>query len=171
MKYINKGQKYSSKNTSINKDKLPAIYGKINWEAFKATKGGVLKILDYGAGKYTKHIKQFINSKGLDYFPFDPYNCSDEENESALLIHPDIIICSNVLNVVAEDVIINNIHSYIRAFEVPYFITVWDGNKSKIGGPTRYGYQRNLPTSAYLFVDEIIRKEVITLDVYKGYIK
>ena len=116
-------QKYTSKNTSVNKTKLPLVYSKIDWSKLKGK-----KVLDYGAGKYTDHIREFLKSYKIKYFPFDPYNCSDKENNAALHANVDVIICSNVLNVILEDEIIHNIHKFIRLGNKPYFITVWKGD-------------------------------------------
>lgn len=41
-------QSYSSKNTSINSKRLPAVYNKIKWSSFSGQ-----TVLDIGAGKYT----------------------------------------------------------------------------------------------------------------------
>lgn len=164
-------QKYSSKNTSVNKNKLPLVYSKINWKKFTETSQERIKLLDYGAGKYTSHIKNYLARYGIDYYPYDPYNCSKEENEKAILIEPDIIICSNVLNVIKEDDIVQNIHECIQNLSLPYFITVWQGNKSRKGTVTIKGYQRNeSPTSYLLNSNECVHKGVITDKKYLDYI-
>lgn len=163
-------QKFSSANTSINSVKLPAIYKKINWDSLKKDSGSNL-VLDYGAGRYTKHIRDFLITYGFKYIPFDPYNCTEEENQMAYTSSPSVIVCSNVLNVIAEDSIIDDIHSVIRKFGVPYFITVYEGDKSLCGRATKSGYQRNQVVEFYLYnQDEIIRKGVITKRKYKNYI-
>lgn len=167
----NSKQKISSANTSINSIKLPAIYKKINWNSLKKDNSSNLVVLDYGAGKYTEHIKDFLKFYSFKYFPFDPYNCTEEENQIAYTSPPSVIICSNVLNVIAEDDIISNIHSVIRKFGVPYFITIYEGDKSLCGESTKFGYQRNQTVDFYLYnQDEIIRKGVITKDIYKNYV-
>ena len=94
-------QSYSSKNTSVNSKKLPAIYNKIKWNSFSGQ-----TVLDIGAGKYTQHIKSFLSRWGIHYVPFDPYNCSAEDNLYASCVHPDVVICSNVFNVIKEKEVI-----------------------------------------------------------------
>ena len=73
-------QVITSKNTSINSSKLPAVYNKIDWDAlmfqwYKEHNGlnplGI--VLDYGCGRYTQHIQDFVNSKGFYYIGYDPY--------------------------------------------------------------------------------------------------
>ena len=60
-------QVITSKNTSINSSKLPAVYNKINWEELWVewvTQNNGLNpigiILDYGCGRYTQHIQDFV---------------------------------------------------------------------------------------------------------------
>lgn len=173
MKYVNNNQQYSSANTSSNKNKLPAIFHKLDWVKLKKdfTKDTYLKVLDYGAGKYTNHIRKYLENYQIEYYPFDPYNCNDKENDKAVSIRPDVIVCSNVLNVIAEDRIVFDIHMKFWTSLVPYFITIWDGDKSEIGKVTICGYQRNQNIHKYIISEnEIIRKNVITLKDYKKYI-
>lgn len=160
-------QSYSSKNTSINSKRLPAIYNKIKWRSFSGQ-----TVLDIGAGKYTQHIKDFLSLWGIHYVPFDPYNCSAEDNLYASCVHPDVVICSNVFNVIKEKEVIYDLYKMIRSFEVPYFITVYEGDKSWIGRETKKDcYQRNETIDAYImnYLDGI-KHGVITGTSYFGYI-
>ena len=47
------GQIRTSKNTSINTSKLPAIYKKIDWEQFRGQ-----RVFDYGCGKMSVIIRR-----------------------------------------------------------------------------------------------------------------
>ena len=66
-------QEFSSANTSINSTKLPAIYNKIDWKKVRNNwyethdEMSWPFVLDYGCGRYTEHINEFLmlNSIGL----------------------------------------------------------------------------------------------------------
>ena len=156
-------QKYTSKMTSINSQKLPASTSKINWSAFYGK-----TVLDYGCGRF-ENLKIFLeNTFHIRYFGYDLYWKGDEENELALKCTPDIIICNNVLNVIAEDDIVLKIERQIfqisQETNCDFIIQIYEGNKSGIGSPSKKGcYQRNQPTENYLFHNSlIIKKKLIT---------
>ena len=170
-------QKYNSANTSINKTKLPAIYNKINWNKIKEEwqPAHVDKpcVLDYGCGRYTDHIKEFLADLGFDYIGYDPNWPSDPNWEKVL---PAVIICSNVLNVIAEDDIVKEIIKKIQNYKQPYFITIYEGNGSGIGAVSQKNcYQRNLKAASYRFFFKYkgfaLKKSVITDEKYKKYLK
>ena len=56
----------TSKNTSINVKKLPAIYGRLNWDALRERWAKITNfertpvVLDFGCGRYTDHIEHFL---------------------------------------------------------------------------------------------------------------
>ena len=160
-------QSYSSKNTSVNSKKLPAIYNKIKWRSFSGQ-----TVLDIGAGKYTQHIKDFLSYWDIHYVPFDPYNCSAEDNLYASCVHPDVVICSNVFNVIKEKEVIYDLYFMIASFNVPFFITIYEGDKSWVGRETKKDcYQRNETIDAYVltYLDKI-KHGVITRERYFEYI-
>lgn len=170
-------QKYSSKNTSINKSKLPAIYSKINWEkiAEEWQKKSNTKpiVLDYGCGRYTDHIRKYMESLGYEYVGYDPYWYRETDINNC---SPTVVICSNVLNVVKEDNIVKDIISKITKYNVPCFISIYEGNKSGIGQPTSPStYQRNERTKEYLrFMNALaqVKKNVVVSNAaYASYIK
>ena len=167
-------QTYTSANTSVNSKRLPAIYKKIDWNKLKVVKCGDLVVLDIGAGKYTQHIKEYIESKGGEYIPYDPYNLSPADNlyASANFDRANVIICSNVFNVIKEEKVIYDLHNMIRSYRVPYFISVYEGDKSWIGHETKKGcWQRNETIDAYLITcREGIFNKVITNIAYVWYI-
>lgn len=156
-------QTYTSANTSINSSKLPAVYSKVDFDAMATCFG--LYVLDYGCGKFNNG-KVYIESMGGEWFGYDPYNRTQEENKEALTIIPSCILCSNVLNVIAEEDIIQQIVDDITGTELPYFFTIYEGNKSGMGGQSKDDcYQRNEATKAYLRffpATATIRKGVIT---------
>lgn len=149
-------QNYSSKGTSINRTKLPAVYRKIGDKAlrFKA-------VLDYGCGKYTDHIREHLEKLNCSPCFFDPYNQPEEENNKALNIIKSIdaafcapfsvAICSNVLNVIDSDDVVDDIIRELAMVALESYITVYEGDKSGTGRQTgKDQYQRNEKASAYL---------------------
>ena len=167
-------QTYTSANTSVNSKRLPAIYKKIDWNKLKVVKCGDLVVLDIGAGKYIQHIKEYIESKGGEYIPYDPYNLSPADNlyAGANFHRATVIICSNVFNVIKEEKVIYDLHNMIRSYRVPYFISVYEGDKSWIGHETKKGcWQRNEDIYAYILnVHEGVFNKVITDFSYDCYI-
>ena len=166
-------QTYTSANTSVNSKRLPAIYKKIDWYRIKL-QYNKLVVLDIGAGKYTQHIKEYIESKGGEYIPYDPYNLSAEDNlyASANFDRATVVICSNVFNVIKEMDVIYNIHDMITKYKVPYFISVYEGDRSWIGHETKKGcWQRNETIDAYLlnFRERVLNKVITNVD-YLSYI-
>ena len=166
-------QTYTSANTSVNSKRLPAIYKKIDWYRIKNRYGDLI-VLDIGAGKYTQHIKEYIESKGGEYIPYDPYNLSPADNlyASANFHRANVIICSNVFNVIKEMDVIYDLHEMIIKYNVPYFISVYEGDKSWIGHETKKGcWQRNETIDAYLInCREGIFNKIITNIIYSYYI-
>ena len=158
-------QTYTSANTSVNSKRLPAIYKKIDWYRIKL-QYNKLVVLDIGAGKYTQHIKEYIESKGGEYIPYDPYNLSPADNlyAGANFHRANVIICSNVFNVIKEEKVIYDLHNMIRSYRVPYFISVYEGDKSWIGHETKKGcWQRNEEIYAYILnTCEEVYNKVIT---------
>lgn len=174
-------QVITSKNTSINSSKLPAVYNKINWDAlmieWRVQNGGenpIGIILDYGCGRYTQHIQDFVNSKGFYYIGYDPYwNPCDFWNEINQISKINggglaAVICSNVLNVIpwwtGVKRVSNLVHYIGYLAKHRYFITVYSGDNSHHGRETKRDcWQWNRPTESYLFAcDDIIKKNVIT---------
>ena len=168
-------QEFSSANTSINSTKLPAIYGKINWEKVREKWYEIHEevswpfVLDYGCGRYTDHIKAFLASHSIDLIRYDPYWGSDWDWDK---VEPAVIVCSNVLNVIKEDENIQEIVNTITKYNKPYFITVYEGNKGGEGKVTKDNcYQRNQKTKSYCKDFQRVYKNVITQENYKVYLK
>ena len=137
-------QKFSSKNTSVNTKQLPAVYSKINWDKLPKH---MLSILDYGCGRDTSYLEEWLNvcQRVPHYIKFDPNWCSEEENNYAeeCIGFANIFICSNVLNVIDDEKVIENICQKASKHKI-YFITVYEGNKSGVGKQSKEDcYQRN----------------------------
>jgi len=164
-------QEYSSKYTSINSKKIPAIYNKINWDALKTNLNKTkLSLLDYGAGRFTDHIKNFCEERGIEYYWYDP-NTTPVCNYLPDTVF-DVVVCSNVLNVIKEDKIVAEIHKDIVCMNKPYFFSIYEGNRSGISKRTKPDcWQRNEKIEKYAQQDEKIRKNVLTKQDYVQYIK
>lgn len=159
-------QEFSSKNTSVNHKKLPYLVKHVDWKQFK---GG--RCLDFGSGKLNPQTFYEISGMGVQYLPYDPYWLDETTNSKSMSLYPTVVICSNVLCVIKENEVVHGIHNYIRGLKVPYFIKVYEGDKSFISRETKKDcFQRNLPTEEYLYHDEIIYKGIITLPEHKKFI-
>lgn len=160
-------QQYSSEKTSVNIKKFPRVYtSKIFLETLK---DGVI-ITDIGAGKYSAVDKMFgenifvndryreaykdIDLSKIKYYPFDKYNRSEKVNVHTLkqIVKTDVVIISNVLNVIKEHQIRIDILDLAKSFlnNGKIFISVYVGNKSGIGKVTKSGWQENRVLKSYI---------------------
>lgn len=161
-------QGYTSKATSINRNKLPAVYRKVQLSA--------PYVLDYGCGKYTDHIRSALPLH--TFLPYDPYNQPMEVNTDSMLMvdiaigkrYPVDVVCSNVLNVIDDDdtirEIVRQVESIVNRSGGNAYFTVYEGNRSGIGKASGWDqYQRNEPTRNYLrfFRNAIIKNGVIII--------
>lgn len=146
-------QEYDSAATSINSNKLPAIYKMVNFEPGKV-------YLDFGGGKFDNGV-YFVKDKGATLLVYDPYNRSDEHNKQVLAElkengGADAGLNSNVLNVIKEPearlAVLRNLKRMVKPGGEIY-ITVYEGTGKGNEGPTKAGYQLNRKTADYL--DEI----------------
>ena len=161
-------QEYDSAATSINSNKLPAIYKMVNFN-----EGDV--IVDFGGGKFDNAV-EYIRDKGATLCVYDPYNRSAEHNREVLRIlrengGADAAVNSNVLNVIKEPEARKNVLENIARITkpgAPIYITVYEGRGDGQEGPTKSGYQLNRKTADYLeeiqevFPDATRRGKLIT---------
>lgn len=161
-------QEYDSAATSINSNKLPAIYKMVNFN-----EGDV--IVDFGGGKFDNAV-EYIRDKGATLCVYDPYNRSAEHNKEVLRIlrengGADAAVNSNVLNVIKEPEARKNVLQNIARITkpgAPIYITVYEGKGNGQEGPTKSGYQLNRKTADYLeeiqevFPDATRRGKLIT---------
>ena len=157
-------QEFTSKNTSINKNKLPAVYRLIT-----IPEGSVG--IDFGGGKWNTAIEH-IRDLGATLCVYDPYNRSRAYNKETLKTlrangGADWAVTSNVLNVIKEPsarkAVLENI-SKITKSGAPIYITVYEGRGDAKAGQTKSGYQLNRKTKDY--IEEI--QEVFPDAVRKG---
>lgn len=161
-------QEYDSAATSINSNKLPAIYKMVNFN-----EGDI--IVDFGGGKFDNAV-EYIRDKGATLCVYDPYNRSAEHNKEVLRIlrengGADAAVNSNVLNVIKEPEARKNVLENIARITKPgasIYITVYEGKGDGQEGPTKSGYQLNRKTADYLeeiqevFPDATRRGKLIT---------
>ena len=157
-------QEFDSAATSINSNKLPAIYKMVNFK-----EGDV--VIDFGGGKFDNAV-EYIKDKGATLVVYDPYNRSAEHNEQVLATleengGADAAVNSNVLNVIKEpearQAVLQNIKKLLKP-GAPLYITVYEGRGDGVEGPTKSGYQLNRKTEGYL--DEV--REVFPDAIRKG---
>ena len=142
-------QEYTSKDTSINSSKLPAIYKVLAKHDYIAD----CSILDYGCGRYTDHISAFAKENGATAWNgADKYNQSPAHNARVLARTYDVAVLSNVINVIKEDYIISEIVQDCLDHAPVCFITVYEGDKSGVGKATQGGksWQRNQKKADYI---------------------
>lgn len=146
-------QDYDSAATSINSNKLPAIYKMVNFEPGKV-------YLDFGGGKFDNGV-YFVKDKGATLLVYDPYNRSDEHNKQVLAElkengGADAGLNSNVLNVIKEPqarlAVLKNLKRLVKPGGDIY-ITVYEGTGKGDERPTKAGYQLNRKTEGYM--DEV----------------
>lgn len=147
-------QEFTSKETSINSGKLPAIYKLVNFP-----KGSL--VIDYGGGKFDNGV-EYLDSIGVTGLVYDPYNRTTEHNRSVIKQirengGADIALCSNVLNVIKEEEarlnVLKNIRKLLKSSGTAY-ITVYEGKGTGEAKQSQDdAYQLHRKTADYL--DEI----------------
>lgn len=146
-------QEFDSAATSINSNKLPAVYSMVDF-----IPGQV--VIDFGGGRFDNAVN-YLKDKDVTLLVYDPYNRSAEHNKEVLRVirengGADAAINSNVLNVIKEpearQQVLKNIKKLVKP-GAPIYITVYEGSGKGNEGPTKAGYQLNRKTSGY--IDEI----------------
>jgi hypothetical protein len=94
-------------------------------------------------------------------------NMVDRAYKAACKYRPNLVIISNVLNVIDQDEDMYELISSAVLMKCPIYITIYEGNKSGVGCETSRGYQRNQPTKWYsklfssLYFDVEVKNNVI----------
>lgn len=141
-------QNYTTKNTSVNTTRTPAVYGKVRWN--KCPCGTIA--LDWGCGKDTSLACNLLSQYGIIHMGYDPNWKSHEDNSRAisLLGKASVFICSNVLNVIDDDCVVIDICKQASKHK-HFFVAVYEGDKSGIGKRSKADcYQRNAKLKDYL---------------------
>ncbi len=159
-------QSITSEDTSINVAKLPVLFSKVEF------KPGTINA-DIGGGKYD-NVTEFLATKGVLNYVYDPYNRSKEYTDFVIskIEHGqcDTVTISNVLNVIKEakareEVLLNAVDAVKEDGTV--YITVYEGDGTGKGKETTKGWQENRKTTSYLpevkkfFKDVMIKNNVI----------
>lgn len=147
------GQEFTSENTSINSNRLPAVFNMVSFEP------GTVNI-DYGGGKFD-NVAEYLTQYDVVNLVYDPYNRTAEHNKEVIRLvrehgGADTATCSNVLNVIKEPEVRINVLNNIKKLVKPngkVYITVYEGKGNNAEGPTKAGYQLNRKTAEYM--DEI----------------
>lgn len=161
---------YTSKNTSVNKNKPAKIYGDL-------IKAGLLEgkeVLDYGCGRYVEPIKKACGEGGaLSLMLYDKY-----WKPQNLMFHSfDVIVCANVLNVIEneqdyEAAIVDMFQMLAPLGKI--FIQIYEGDRSGIGRKTQDDcWQRNEKKADHFErICEILGGPFFScdIDIWKGYI-
>lgn len=145
----------TSKNTSINKSRPPAIIKLV--EKLGGFKRGQ-KVFDYGCGKYPEVTVKALKRHRVVYAGFDPHNRTPRENAEANKIIPrqtaDTVLCSNVLNVVrtmGDRRVLLVLALNRLKMGGTFYATVYEGDKSGKGRKTQEDcWQCNKKTEAYM---------------------
>ena len=136
-------QKYTSRNTSVNSRKVPAVFRNLMQDTTPRV------IFDYGCGKYIDH-------------PYDPFSQPGDVNERGVrflahAINSGItmdIVCASVLNVIDDVDVVSGICDLFtmlhRISGCGVYIFISEGDRSGIGKQTgKDQYQRNELTRSY----------------------
>jgi hypothetical protein len=155
-------QKITSAATSVNM--LPKLFSRMP-EASDLFRRGSIN-LDIGGGRF-ETATDFLHSKGVHNFVYDPYNRDSDHNARvfALLVctrEADTVTLSNVLNVIQlpsdrREVLM--LAARALRPEGACFITVYEGDRSGKGKKTSKGFQLNRRTKQYVSeVKEVFRQ-------------
>lgn len=144
-------QEYTSKDTSINVAKTPAVF-----KLVKTWSPNTIN-LDYGGGR-ADTAQDYLDSFNVTNLVYDPYNRTAEHNKDVISQvrkngGADTATCSNVLNVIKEPEVRKNVLENIKKLVKPsgtVYITVYEGSGKGDEGPTKSGYQLNRKTADYL---------------------
>lgn len=149
---LKNGQKITSTDTSMN------FVSSAYTQKFLPIPPNSL-ILDYGGGKYDSNIK-YMQEKGSEVLVYDIY-FHPEYNKAVFdfcnkVIHPNFIVCSNVLNVIdslkEREFVVSEIATLSRKWgNIPVIFVLYEKNGDgveKITGKNKY--QACMKTEAYM---------------------
>ena len=139
-------QTYTSKETSINSKKTPAIYGMK--KAIAAMTGK--KVIDIGGGRFDT-AAETARSYAATVSIYDPYNRSEEHNREVIAGAYDVAIISNVLNVIDSTAARADVVQLAGSKADTVLITVYEGDRSGTGRQTAAdSWQENRATADYI---------------------
>lgn len=147
-------QEFKSAKTSINANKVPAIFRKLPWAKAKLDCQDRFINVDIGGGKYDT-ATEYLSKFGIENLIFDPYNRDFKHNLRVVMevaVEPaNTATISNVLNVIKEREKRLEILRTAKRWSRTVFIKVHEGDKSGIGKQTKAGcWQENRRTTDYI---------------------
>lgn len=138
-------QKYTSKATSINSTKAPAVYGMKKAIAHMTGKA----VIDIGGGKFDT-AAAVAAEYGAAVAVYDPYNRDAEHNARTLAGSYSVAVISNVLNVIDNAAARADVVQLAASKAPVILVTVYEGNRSGTGRQTAAdSWQENRPTADY----------------------
>lgn len=164
---MSKKQDKTSANTSINKNKLPVLYGKVAFEPNTVN-------LDIGGGRFD-NVTDYLSGFGVSNHIYDPYNRSAEHNSRVARLteegRSDTVTISNVLNVIdsieGRNQVLENAVDAVNPNGTVY-ISVYEGDGSGVSKTTgKDQFQLNRKTADYVsevskyFGKVVVRNKVI----------
>lgn len=184
-----KNQPITSKYTSVNNNHFPRLFYLVDWSQLKYDKiwcknafkhnrvfGEPLIVYDYGCGRYPEIIGNYLKTLHIKYIGYDPYwypkGYRNYPEEGYGWESSDVFVCSNVLNVICDWTEVKRISQLLRNQGKPWFITVYEGDRSCVGRVTKKDcWQWNKPTQSYIMnYKDVIKKKVITRAGFEPYI-
>jgi hypothetical protein len=135
-----------SKTIGTSLKQVPAQVKKIDWSAHVDQ-----SVLDYGAGRYPRLVNKYLEENNIiDTVSYDPYN---PDISTLVKKEFDVILCSNVLNVIGSDdmleMVLKDISDHLAEDGVAY-IQVYVGDQSGESRETPRGWQRNAAPVEYV---------------------
>ena len=139
-------QTYTSKQTSINSKKAPAIYGMK--KAVETMTGK--RVIDIGGGRFDT-AQEAARKYSAMVSIYDPYNRSEAHNREVIGGAYEIAVISNVLNVIDSEAARRDVIQLAGSKADTILITVYEGNKSGKGRQTATdSWQENRATEDYI---------------------
>jgi len=144
-------QKYTSRNTSINSNKLPATF---NSRLFDTPAGSIN--IDLGGGRFD-NATETLKQRGISNLIIDPYNRTSEFNHTNEQIAKKNKVTSvtvnNVLNVIMEpeerESVIAKAKSYLKHEGKAFFLIHYKSGK-KAGETKKDSWQNHMHPKEYL---------------------
>lgn len=139
-------QRFTSKQTSINSTKAPAVYSMKR--AVEAMTGK--KVVDIGGGRFDT-AAEAARVYGAAVSIYDPFNRTPEHNAAVLAGSYDVAVISNVLNVIDSEAARGDVIRLAATKAAALLITIYEGDGSGTGRQTAAdSWQENRRTTDYM---------------------
>lgn len=142
-------QRFTSKQTSINSTKAPAVYSMKR--AVNVMTGKT--VVDIGGGRFDT-AAEAARVYGAAVSIYDPFNRTPEHNAAVLAGSYDVAVISNVLNAIDSEAARGDVVRLAATKAAALLITIYEGDRSGTGRQTAAdSWQENRRTADYM--DEI----------------